>query len=1071
MLKYVKVYLIMNYVWRVCSKVLLFALFALPFYPVAPVSAIPSDPTTNVLETNKKPNNNSRQKANKPQNNNTNDDPLNPANLNNNDPAKSNQILDENSESKASKASANCAKNIGSLHWLVCSNTDVISNFVDGVYNLIKDLLVVSPITTDANSPIHLIWVKLRDITNYIFVIFLIVVLFSQLSGFGINNYGIKRILPRAIIAAVIINFSFIFCLLAVDISNILGSSINGLFGSIMDDSFKNVGGINISVGEVVTAILGGGTLTIGTTAIAIALTASSWTAILFVLLSVLFGCALSLLIALITLATRQALVYLLVMASPIALVCYMLPNTESWFKKWRSLFFSMLIFFPMFSIMFGACRLAGSTILISATGPLMIILGIAVKILPLFLAFPLLRMSSTLPGKVSSLLHDKLANPAARKFGAWSESKGAAASAERARKAAQYSGKNRLTHMQDYLAQRKYEREAKIASNNEMATSLRSIRLNAKKQGFNITGFDSDGTPSFETTFAQDQDGNRIYDKHGNPVMQKKARFSKEMEQEALKRNIAMRHDNSALEMNNNLGQLGNYLERNNISNPLLANIAASNSEQFLESEALQTAAHRNNIADKRFIAESIKEANEMNPDGSAKNPELYHKHIFTAAGVDAFDTEASVRQAALTSVVASAESALDRERQENIKNYTSFLERQASPHILNFLESSGKNQNDEASVAAIRILDKRGDHDTMQEKIINLFDANGGISIDSDFARSIGENLLPSNDVDLKSFGKHLMVQNGTFVSGQNKIQKLKDEINHTKERINRHDYANPQELSQLQQHITENSTKLQEEEDSLRSSKVTYKEYITGFDDLGHAVKKGGIVGLVQGKKFDKAERTTMPNLISAVKRSYYVDEAAEARGKLSASEIAAAEKLWRDRQDALYQAVLPNFQGAAAAYSSNSEQMNSAMNFVTGIKFDPLKGDKGEWVTDKKAVFTTKQYEQRVGDFFSTLTPEKVINFKSDWIAALTAYFGSRDLDSNFRVTKVYDSVDLNKGKTNLKNYLLNIYGDNPRGDYVKGKGTITKILDGDPSALVSMKSNIRELLDIPDTKKP
>ena len=89
----------------------------------------------------------------------------------------------------------------------------------------------------------------------------ILIVIFSYLTGIGINNYRIKQILPRLILTAILVNLSFIVCLLAVDASNILGSSLNGTFDKVIEESFKNVDGLNISVSDVVAAIIGGGTL------------------------------------------------------------------------------------------------------------------------------------------------------------------------------------------------------------------------------------------------------------------------------------------------------------------------------------------------------------------------------------------------------------------------------------------------------------------------------------------------------------------------------------------------------------------------------------------------------------------------------------------------------------------------------------------------------------------------------------------------------------------------------------------------------------------------------------------
>ena len=90
-------------------------------------------------------------------------------------------------------------------------------------------------------------------------------------------------------------------------------------------------------------------------------------------------------------------------MISPLAFVCMFLPNTEKWFTTWKKTLTSMLFFYPMFAALFGACSLIGWVIIAAAETPLLLVLGIAVKVIPLFLSWKLLKMSGTLPGQISA--------------------------------------------------------------------------------------------------------------------------------------------------------------------------------------------------------------------------------------------------------------------------------------------------------------------------------------------------------------------------------------------------------------------------------------------------------------------------------------------------------------------------------------------------------------------------------------------------------------------------------------------------------------------------------------------
>ena len=102
-----------------------------------------------------------------------------------------------------------CYDQVGGVGWLVCPGTGLLANIIDGAYGVLDNLLLVDPIPNDPTSPIHVVWDYIRNITNLIFVLFFLAIIFSQLTGVGINNYGIKRMLPRLVIAAILINLSY----------------------------------------------------------------------------------------------------------------------------------------------------------------------------------------------------------------------------------------------------------------------------------------------------------------------------------------------------------------------------------------------------------------------------------------------------------------------------------------------------------------------------------------------------------------------------------------------------------------------------------------------------------------------------------------------------------------------------------------------------------------------------------------------------------------------------------------------------------------------------------------------
>jgi hypothetical protein len=212
-------------------------------------------------------------------------------------------------------------------------------------FGLISKLLIVEPkLLQDKDTDVA--WRSFRDIANALFVIAFLIIIYSQITGGGFSNYGIKKMLPRLIIAAVLVNVSFILCQLAVDISNIVGSSIYQFFDGIATTSGQNT---NTTGWKEVTATI----LVAGTALIAA----------LLLLMTIGTAALLAVMVALVILLARKAVLILLVVISPLAFVAYLLPNTESWFKKWWKMFYTLLLVFPIIGIVFGASTLASRII------------------------------------------------------------------------------------------------------------------------------------------------------------------------------------------------------------------------------------------------------------------------------------------------------------------------------------------------------------------------------------------------------------------------------------------------------------------------------------------------------------------------------------------------------------------------------------------------------------------------------------------------------------------------------------------------------------------------------------
>ena len=303
---------------------------------------------------------------------------------------------------------------IEGVGWIVCSVSVFLAQAMDFIFDILASFMQVQPVTVgDTSNGLYVAWNVMRSFANVAFIIVFLIIIYSQLTSSGVSNYGLKRILPRLIIAAILVNLSYVISAIAVDVSNILGYSLQDVFVQIREGVFYVDGESWSEVltwDSIVGFVLSGGAAGLAAGAGISAAVAGSGGTIagaIFLILPALVGLLLTVLVVILILAARQALIIILIIISPLAFVAYLLPNTEKWFDKWRELFMTMLIFFPAFSVVFGGSQLAGAVIIQNATSILIIVLGMAVQVAPLIITPLLLKFSGSLLGKISGIINN----------------------------------------------------------------------------------------------------------------------------------------------------------------------------------------------------------------------------------------------------------------------------------------------------------------------------------------------------------------------------------------------------------------------------------------------------------------------------------------------------------------------------------------------------------------------------------------------------------------------------------------------------------------------------------------
>jgi hypothetical protein len=256
-----------------------------------------------------------------------------------------------------------CNAGLNPLNWAICAIVNGMVDISNSLDNLINNLLSVgtgsnatcngtpteifggtSPgcgITANTSAAYKTAWGSFRDIALGLLVVACLVVIVSTALGFELlDAYTIRKMLPRIIIVAIAITLSWDLMDFFVQLTNDLGYGIRYLI-------YKPFEGLKLTLnigggGGVAVTLIGGAAIT----ALGI-----------FGLLLFAMSAALSLFTAFLVMILRQILITILIIVAPVAIVCYILPNTQRIYSLWWNLFARALLMFPLIAAVIAAGR------------------------------------------------------------------------------------------------------------------------------------------------------------------------------------------------------------------------------------------------------------------------------------------------------------------------------------------------------------------------------------------------------------------------------------------------------------------------------------------------------------------------------------------------------------------------------------------------------------------------------------------------------------------------------------------------------------------------------------------
>lgn len=300
---------------------------------------------------------------------------------------------------------------------MVCWVARFIGLLTDGLFSVLERMLVTPSLNQNeaGGRETYKVWAAFRNIANVILVIAIMSVIYSQVTNSGINNYGIKKLLPRLIVGALLINLSYIICGLIIDITNVAGSAIKDILVSVALDVKPDFNAWSSIIG---LALAGGAGLGIFFNIFAVG--------------PIIFSGLIALLMTVVILVARQALLITLVIIAPIAFALNIMPSTQKWFGKWWGAFIMLACTFPIIAFIFGATRVAAGVISASAPNdPLStVIFGVfclGVLSLPFFITPILLKVGGGLLNRFTGIVNNPskgLIDRGRKRVDQWSKNK-----------------------------------------------------------------------------------------------------------------------------------------------------------------------------------------------------------------------------------------------------------------------------------------------------------------------------------------------------------------------------------------------------------------------------------------------------------------------------------------------------------------------------------------------------------------------------------------------------------------------------------------------------------------------
>jgi hypothetical protein len=222
------------------------------------------------------------------------------------------------------------------LRYIAQIITGILTQFLLAFLALMFNVIVYNDFIRDL--PVSIGWVAVRDMVNAFFILILIIISFGTI--LKIQSYHYKQLLPKLLIAAILVNFSKLICGVLIDLAQVVmmtftaavhQMSINGIAKALRLDQIAALPGFSDphTAADVPFNFL--------------ALVAASLTGVVFMAFIVL-----TVAIYTVVLIVRIIALWILVITSPLAYLFGLLPFTQRFSNDWWTQFMNYVLLGPL---------------------------------------------------------------------------------------------------------------------------------------------------------------------------------------------------------------------------------------------------------------------------------------------------------------------------------------------------------------------------------------------------------------------------------------------------------------------------------------------------------------------------------------------------------------------------------------------------------------------------------------------------------------------------------------------------------------------------------------------------